>query len=91
MNYDHDFISIQDCITSVIPVLYIDTGCDYISFFKGHTKPSFFDTFSKHVDFFSGGKFPFHGKLNQVKDQWELGFFVFFEISRGKILSKMFY
>ena len=59
MKYDHDFISITDFITSVIPVLFVATGCDYVSFFKGHTKQSFFYTLTKHAEFISGGKFPF--------------------------------
>ena len=78
MKYDHDFISIKEHITSVIPVLFVATGCDYVSFFKGHTKQSFFYTLTKHAEFISGGKFPFSGKLYQIKDEWELVFFCHF-------------
>ena len=88
MKYDHDFISIKDNIASVIPVLFIATGCDYVSFFKGHTKISFFETFTKHVDFISGGKLPFPGKFNQVRDEWELGFLSFLRLVGAEYFKK---
>ena len=79
---DHDFININDCITTVIQVLFIATGCDYVSFFKGHGKNYFFETFSKHVNFISSDKPPFPGKLDQI---------IILEIKRIRILQKMFY
>ena len=88
MFYDHDFININDCITTVIQVLFIATGCDYVSFFKGHGKKSFFETFSKHVDFISSGKPPFPGKLNQIKDEWELGFLAFLRLIGSEYFKK---
>ena len=86
LKYDHNFISIKEHITSVIPVLFVATGCDYIRFFKCHPKQYFFYTLTKHAEFTYGGKFPFSGKLYQIKDEWELVFFVIFEISWGRIL-----
>jgi hypothetical protein len=38
-------------MASIIIMLFICTGCDYVSFFKHHGKNSFFDSFFKNMDF----------------------------------------
>ncbi|CAC5377838.1 unnamed protein product [Mytilus coruscus] len=44
---------IQD-IESCIQLLYIYSGCDYVSYFKGFGKKTFFDVFMKHASFITG-------------------------------------
>jgi hypothetical protein len=43
-----------DNIVRVFQMLYISTGCDYVSFFKDHGKKSFYKTFYKYSGFICG-------------------------------------
>ena len=85
---DGDFISVKQNITELIQQFYICTGCDYVSFFKGHGKKSFFNTFIKHIDFISKGQAPFRGMLHQTGIEWELGFLSFLRFVGSEYLKK---
>ena len=39
-----------------VQTLYVCTGCDYISFFKGMGKVSFLQTFFEHASFIAGDR-----------------------------------
>ncbi|CAC5395934.1 KIF4 [Mytilus coruscus] len=41
----------HDNIPSIFQMLYIVTGCDYVSFFRDHGKTSFYQIFFKYPDF----------------------------------------
>ncbi|CAC5377132.1 unnamed protein product [Mytilus coruscus] len=55
--------NIEECIQ----IVYIFSGCDYTSFFKGYGKKTFFDTFRKYAGFISGGSE--HGLLCDINSQ----------------------
>lgn len=86
MSSDLDFVNVKHNITALIQLLYISSGCDYVSFFKGHGKKSFFDTFVKNVDFISKDQRPFTGRLSQIKSEWEMGFLAFLRLLGLSIL-----
>ena len=63
----------------VIQMLYASTGCDYVSFFKGHGKTSFFDTLLKDSEFISAGR-NYKGTLSDFKNEIESGFLSFLRL-----------
>ncbi|CAH1775834.1 unnamed protein product, partial [Owenia fusiformis] len=44
-------------VFKVIQMVYIASGCDFVSYFAGHGKTSFFKTFFKHAEFVTSGRF----------------------------------
>lgn len=80
LKYDEKFGSSVQDILPAIQVLYVATGCDYVSFFKDHGKKSFFDTFCKNAEFISSGKAPFTGSLSQFDSQIDSGFLAFLRL-----------
>ena len=52
---DQDLGSLpRDKLTKIFHMLFVVSGCDYISFFKGHGKGAILNTFYQHTAFISG-------------------------------------
>ena len=66
LNNDICFQGISD-IEKCVQILFIFSGCDYISYFKGYGKKSFFDVFRKCAVFISGS--PEDGCLFDLNSQ----------------------
>ncbi|XP_071951903.1 uncharacterized protein [Antedon mediterranea] len=80
-----DDLSLQalgDAVSDVpeyLQVLFICSGCDYVSFFKGHSKKKFMEVFFRHCRFVTGGVYS--GYLNQVgSGVQELGLLAFYRL-----------
>ena len=55
MYLDPDLACIQqESLPQVFQMLFVSSGCDYISYFKGHGKAVFFNTFLQHTSFICG-------------------------------------
>ncbi|XP_071847719.1 uncharacterized protein [Apostichopus japonicus] len=63
-------------IPSFVQVLYICSGCDFTSFFKGHSKKGFLEVFFRDCEFITG--IESDGKLNDCGvSTWEKGLLAF--------------
>jgi hypothetical protein len=61
--------------------LFICTGCDYISYFKHHSKRAFYQTFLNNTDFIQGLTKGTEGNLSLTSDtDRELGFLAFLRL-----------
>ena len=87
IKYDTSFVSSVPNVLSAIQMLYVSTGCDYVSFFKNHSKRSFFGTFVKKVDFISSGP-NLKGSLSDFDSDPELGFLSFLRLVGCEYFSK---
>ncbi|KAJ8047412.1 hypothetical protein HOLleu_06401 [Holothuria leucospilota] len=75
---------------SFVQMLFISSGCDYVSFFKGHTKTAFLKTFFRYAKFITGGIYDgllSQGNLHEI-DQGLLSFYrligsVYFQAHAG--------
>jgi len=45
-------------LLQILQTLYVVTGCDYVSFFKGIGKQTFLKQFLRHADFTTGDNLP---------------------------------
>ena len=62
---DPDLASLQsDKIASTLQILFICTGCDYISYFKTIGKATFWNTFFQYSQFITGSQT--HGQLHET-------------------------
>ena len=87
IEYDVRFGRSSSDVLSVIQMLYVSTGCDYVSFFKDHGKKSFFDTFVKNSDFILADK-GYTGTLNDFQVQIENGFLSFLRLVGSEYFKK---
>ena len=53
-NPDLTSVSTED-VLQIIQTLYIVTGCEYVSFFKGIGKQTSMKTFTRFAEFITGG------------------------------------
>ena len=60
-------------------MLFVVSGCDYISFFKGHGKGAFLNTFYQHAAFISGDN-AFGLLSNILEGTKEEGFLAFLRL-----------
>ena len=90
IRYDEKFGRSLPDVLSIIQMLYVSTGCDYISFFKDHGKKSFFDTFAKNSEFISAGR-SFKGTLGDFKGESENGFLSFLRLVGCEYFKKCQY
>ena len=47
-----------EALLQILQTLYVVTGCDYVSFFKGIGKQTFLKQFFRYADFITGGNLP---------------------------------
>ena len=80
LKYDDKLGNSVPDILPTVQMLYVSTGCDYVSFFKDHGKKSFFDTFCKNANFISSGKEPYTGTLSQLDPDTNYGFLAFLRL-----------
>ena len=56
LNNDPDLVTIPtESCQDILQVLFISTGCDYISYFSGFGKASFLNIFFQHAEFITSG------------------------------------
>ena len=87
IEYDVRFGRLSSDLLSVIQMLYVCTGCDYVSFFKDHGKKSFFDTFVKNSDFILTDK-GYTGSLKDFQVDKERGFLSFLRLVGSEYFKK---
>ena len=77
---DPDLASLpSNTLPSTMQILFICSGCDFISYFKSAGKVTFFNTFFQHAVFISGKDMI--GCLNQtLPENKHLGFFAFIRL-----------
>ena len=69
----------ENSLASILQVLFVVTGCDYVSYFKHHTKNSFYGTFFEFATFITGQSQS--GRLDHTTDQnWQKGCEAFFRL-----------
>ncbi len=55
LEYDPDLASLpRPKLNKIFQILFICSGCDYISYFHGHGKAVFFNNFFQHAQFITG-------------------------------------
>ena len=90
---DLDFMSDHTDVALIFQVFYICTGCDYVSFFIGNGKVSFFKTLKTHFKFINsenGGIFT--GRLSFFNgSNYMIGFLAFVRLVCCQYLSKCKY
>ena len=67
-------------IASILQSLFICTGCDYISFFRYHSKVAFIQTFFKHADFISPKDGSLSNSLADLKNSCDHSLMSFFRL-----------
>ncbi|XP_071949801.1 uncharacterized protein [Antedon mediterranea] len=66
-------------VPKLLQTLFISSGCDYVSFFKGYSKKRFMEVFYRNCKFVSGGIHT--GYLNQIgPDVQHLGLLAFYRL-----------
>ena len=65
----------KDSLPVTFQVLFLATGCDYISYFKSIGKATFWNVFYQHATFITGQRMP--GNLHQINTQ---GFYSFIRL-----------
>jgi hypothetical protein len=75
-------------IARELQVLYICSGCDYVSFFNNFSKTSFYDAYFNNIGFISSDG-SYSGMLSQASTQtWQLGFKAFCRLLGCVFLKK---
>ncbi|CAG2215076.1 KIF4 [Mytilus edulis] len=71
-----------DDIPSIFQMLYIVTGCDYVSFFRDHGKTSFYQIFFKYPDFITSNNIVkgWLGILSDSDNRENAGFLAFLRL-----------
>ncbi len=62
----------RDNLPSIIQMLFICSGCDYVSYFRGLGKAAYFNTFCQHAHFITGNQLP--GILSENTEEGFLAF-----------------
>ena len=90
LKLDPDLASLQrHQLPEIFQVLYICSGCDYISYFAGHGKPLFFNHFFQHANFINGKEMT--GSLSDIDESVnEVGFLAFIRLI-GTVYFKKYY
>ena len=57
----------QSSIPTVMQMLFVSTGCDFVSFFHGFGKASFLKTFYRHTAFITSGLGTTPGVLSMIQ------------------------
>ena len=66
-------------LAEIFQMLYIASGCDYVSYFAGQGKASFFQAFFQHAAFITGSTML--GSLSDISEQQKsVGFFAFIRL-----------
>ena len=73
-------LQISSCnILKALQMLFICSGCDFVSYFVKYTKKRFLETFVRDLQFITGANV--HGKLdNWTADNWQLGLLSFYRL-----------
>jgi hypothetical protein len=88
INSDPDLAYIPVQLRSnILQTLYVATGCDYISFFKGIGKLFFMQVYFQHAKFISSG-LEAPGTLADTHDNNDLGFLAFIRLVGSSYFTK---
>ncbi len=69
----------RESLPTILQILFICSGCDYISYFNGFGKASFLKTFCQHAPFITGNQLP--GILSETtKEGLKRGFLAFLRL-----------
>ena len=64
-------------LPEILQTIYVSTGCDYISFFSGIGKATFFKYFLQHAAFITGSKHPGSLANTCLDNNWKIGLLAF--------------
>ncbi len=80
LQLDPDLANLEKSkLANIFQMLFITSGCDYVSFFSGHGKSAFFQVFFQHADFITGRSMP--GSLSDSGEKnKENGFLAFLRL-----------